>query len=195
MNLNKSVAPCWIELSKLLDFSAKMFQQLNPQFQAIRTRLLNDPYYRLQSAAEIATAAALGIQIDVNQASVDDWLRLPGLSIHQARLLVELCRSGVQFYCLEDIAAAIGLPLQRLKPLEPVLKFCYYEEITTKALVNPNTATAESLVQIPAIELSLAKAVVQNRIAAGPYRDLVDFQRRLELPGHLITALMHYLRF
>jgi len=49
--------------------------------------------------------AALGIQIDVNQASVD-WLRLPGLSIHQAR--VELCRSGVQFYCLEDIAAALN---------------------------------------------------------------------------------------
>jgi len=55
-------------------------QQLNPQFLAIRTRLYNDPYYRLQSSEEIAVAAALGIQIDVNQASVDDWLRLPGLN-------------------------------------------------------------------------------------------------------------------
>ena len=140
-------------------------------------------------------AAALGIQIDVNQASIDDWLRLPGLSIHQARLLVELCRSGVQFYCLEDIAVALNLPLQRLEPLLPVLKFCYYEEICTKALVNPNTATVESLVQIPSVELSLAKAVVQNRMTAGPYRDLADLQRRLSLPSHLTTQLMHYLRF
>lgn len=176
--------------------SAARMRQLNPQFQALRTRLLNDPYYRLQSTAEIAAAAALGIQIDVNQASVDDWLRLPGLSIHQARSLVELCRAGVKFYCLEDIAAALSLPLQRLKPLEPVLRFCYYDEdLCTTQLVNPNTATVERLAQIPAVEPSLANAVVQNRMLYGPYRNLVDFQLRLSLPGDLTTHLMHYLRF
>ena len=178
-----------------LPSTARLRQKLNPQFQAIRTRLQNDPYYRLQSAEEIAAAAALGIQIDVNQASVDDWLRLPGLSIHQARSLVELCRAGVQFYCLEDIAAALSLPSQRLKPLEPVLKFCYYDESSITNLVNPNTATVESLAQIPVVNLSLAQAVVQNRVLAGPYRNLVDFQQRLSLPGHLTTQLMHYLRF
>jgi len=169
--------------------------QQNPQFQTLRTRLLNDPYYRLQSNAEIAVAAALGIQIDANQASVDDWLRLPGLSIHQARSLVELSQAGVRFYCLEDIAAALNLPLQRLKPLEPVLKFCYYDDLDSKALVNPNTATVEMLLQIPAIEPSLAQAVVQNRLMSGHYRNLADFQRRLSLPGDLTTQLMHYLRF
>lgn len=175
---------------------ARLRQDLNPQFQVLRTKLLNDPYYRLQSPAEIAAAAALGIQIDVNQANVDDWLRLPGLSIHQARSLVELCQSGVQFYCLEDIAAALNLPLQRLKPLEPVLKFCYYDEtLCTTHLVNPNTATVEQLAQIPVVELSLAKAVVQNRISAGQYRNLVDLQRRLSLPGHVTAQLMYYLRF
>jgi len=175
--------------------SADRLRQLNPQFLALRTKLLNDPYYRMQSTEEIAVAAALGIQIDVNQASVDDWLRLPGLSIHQARSLVELCRSGVQFYCLEDIATALNMPVQRLKPLEPLLKFCYYDEICTTYLVNPNTATLERLTQIPFIDLSLARTIVQDRIAAGPYRNLVDFQRRLSLPGHLTTQLMHYLRF
>ena len=59
----------------------------NPNWHPIRARLQNDPYYRLQSAEEIAIAAELGIRIDVNQASVDDWLRLPGISIHQARSL------------------------------------------------------------------------------------------------------------
>ncbi len=170
---------------------------MNPlQFQAIRLRLLNDPYYRLQSNAEIAVAVALGIQIDVNQATVDDWLRLPGLSIHQARSLVELCRSGVQFYCLEDIAAALNLPLQRLKPLEPMLKFCYYDDcVSPSPRVNANTATVENLAQIPFMELALAQAVVENRAKSGRYRNLVDFQRRLSLPGDLITQLMHYLCF
>lgn len=182
-------------LQNWLPSVARLRQHLNPQFHALRTRLVNDPYYRLQSAEEIAAAAALGIQIDANQASVDDWLRLPGLSIHQARSLVELCRSGVQFHCLEDIAAALSMPLQRLKPLEPVLRFCYYDEICITQSVNPNTATVESLASIPVVEPSLAKAVVENRTHSGPYRNLSDLQQRLSLPGNVTAQLMHYLRF
>ena len=174
---------------------ARLRQGLNPQSQALRARLLNDPYYRMQSTAEIAIAAVLGIYIDANQASVDDWLRLPGLSIHQARSLVELCQSGVRFYCLEDIAAALNLPLQRLKPLEPVLRFCYYDDLRPQTLINPNSATVEQLLAIPAMELSLAKAIVENRLLSGSYRNLADFQQRLSLPSDRTTELMHYLRF
>ncbi len=166
-----------------------------PSVQSIRTKLLNDPYYRLQSAAEIAIAADLGIQIDVNKAKVDDWLRLPGLSIHQARNLVQLCQAGVQFSCIEDIAAALNISVQHLQPLAPVLKFCYYDEVLTIAPLSPNTATTEQLAEIPAIDLALAKAIVQNRNLQGAYRNLVDFQRRLSLPGALISQLMYYLQF
>lgn len=166
------------------------------QVQTLRNRLLNDPYYRLQSHEEIAVAAALGIRIDVNQASVDDWLRLPGLSIHQARSLVELNRCGVQFYCIEDIAAALSLPLPRLKALEPLLTFYYYDDaLCPSQRVNPNTATVERLAQIPVMNLVLAQAVVENRSSVGLYRNLVDFQQRLSLPGHLVAQLMHYLCF
>jgi DNA uptake protein ComE-like DNA-binding protein len=163
--------------------------------QSIRAKLLSDPYYRMQSATEIAIAAELGIKIDVNQASVDDWLRLPGLSIHQARSLVQLTNAGVPFYCLEDIAAALSVPVLRLKPLEPILRFCYYDDDSAPRRVNPNTASVEQLNQIPGVEMPLALAVVQNRLAAGNYRNLVDFQQRLLLPGSLTAQLMHYLSF
>ncbi|MDV2991529.1 MAG: hypothetical protein N4J56_001183 [Chroococcidiopsis sp. SAG 2025] len=166
------------------------------QIQTIRNRLLNDPYYRLQSLEEIAVAVSLGIQIDVNQATVDDWLRLPGLSIHQARSLVQLSHAGVQFYCIEDIAAALSVPVQRLAPLTPILKFCYYDAETSPLLrLNPNTATVEDLIQIPTMNLALAQAVVENRQMAGAYQNLVDFQKRLSLPGQIISQLMHYLSF
>ncbi|MBD2018693.1 ComEA family DNA-binding protein, partial [Leptolyngbya sp. FACHB-36] len=117
---------------------------------SVRSRL-QDPYYRFQSVEEVAIAASLGVQLDVNQASVDDWLRLPGVSIHQARLLVDLTRSGVQFHCLDDIAAALSLSVQRLKPLEPVLRFCYYdpESVCMIQPLNPNSATVEMLMRIP----------------------------------------------
>ncbi len=112
-----------------------------------QAQVLTDPHYRFKSLAEVELAAALGVRIDVNQASVDDWLRLPGISIHQARLLVQLTQAGVQFHCLEDIAAVLRSPLQRLQPLESVLQFCFYDPESTHAVkqVNPNTAALEAL--------------------------------------------------
>ncbi len=156
--------------------------------------LFSDPYYRLKSVEEIAAAAAAGLKIDVNQASVDDWLRLPGLSIHQARTLVELTQSGVQLHSLEDIAAALSLPTQRLQPLEPVLLFCYYDPVLTIKPLNPNTATVEALQRIPGVDSYLAKAIVQNRVQS-PYRNLVHLQRRLSLSSQVTEELMHYLKF
>ncbi|MGB5961973.1 MAG: ComEA family DNA-binding protein [Coleofasciculaceae cyanobacterium] len=171
--------------------------RLNPNWQAIRVKIQHDPYYRLQSVAEIVIAAQLGMTIDVNQASVDDWLRLPGLSIHQARTLFDLTSLGVQFCCLEDIAAALGMPVARLLPLTPLLRFCYYdaESPATPQLVHPNTASVEQLSKIPAVDLFLARAIVQNRLEAGKYRNLADFQRRLALNPQLVSDLMYYLRF
>lgn len=168
-----------------------------PRRLPLRRRILNDPYYRMQSLEEVGIASSLGIKIDANQATVDDWLRLPGLSIHQARSLVDLSHSGVFFYSLEDVAAALGLPVASLKYLEPVLSFYYYDEesIDITRRVNANTASVEVLIQIPVINTLIAQAIVQNRTAGGQYRNLADFQRRLSLPGDMIGKLMHYLIF
>jgi DNA uptake protein ComE-like DNA-binding protein len=163
----------------------------------LRVKLLNDPYCRLQSMEEVQLAAELGIYIDVNRAGVDDWLRLPGLSIHQARSLAALTQSGVLLHCVEDLAAALSFPVQRLRPLEPVLKFCYYdaESICTIQQANPNTASVEMLNQIPAVDLFLAREIVQNRQVYGAYRNLADLQKRLALPSQLTAELLHYLYF
>ncbi len=164
--------------------------------QTTRTKILSDPYYRFQSVAELEFAASLGVKVDVNQAGIDDWLRLPGLSIHQARSLVELTQAGIPLHCIEDIAAALSLPVPRLKPLEPVLQFCYYDadSVAKPKPVNPNTATIEMLIRIPAVDLYLARAIVANR-SVSPYRNLTHFQRRLALPSQLIAELLHYLTF
>ncbi len=170
---------------------------LKLQKHSLNSRIRNDPYYRFQSLDEIRVAVSLGIRIDVQQAIVDDWLRLPGLSIHQARMLTQLSNSGVQFYCVEDIAAALGLSIQRLKPLEPILQFCYYppESLYLIQRVNPNTATIEALEQVPGVKPVLARTIVQNRSTNGTYKNLADLQQRLSLPSQLMADLMHYLSF
>ncbi|MCW6036380.1 ComEA family DNA-binding protein [Spirulina subsalsa FACHB-351] len=162
-----------------------------------RARILKDPYYRLQSLEEVAIAAELGIILDVNRASIDDWLRLPGLSIHQARTLVELTTMGVQFLCLEDIAAALSVPVARLRPLEPILGFYFYDHdsVESPQRCNPNLAPLQDLSQLPLVDGALAERIVQERLRGGNYRNLADFQRRLGLKGDQVAQLMHYLQW
>lgn len=174
----------------------KFPQWLKSQLQPTHSRL-TDPYYRFQSIEEVQNAAKLGVRIDANRACVDDWLRLPGLSIHQANALVSLARSGVLFHCIEDIAAALNLPVQRLQPLQPILQFCYYdaESLSSIELIHINTASVEMLTRIPAVDLFLARAIVQSRQTYGAYRNLAELQQRLALPGTLTAEIMHYLTF
>ncbi len=170
---------------------------LNPRLLWLRNKIKNDPYYRFQSLEEIAIAAQLGITIEVNTATVDDWLRLPGVSIRQAQTLTVLTTSGIQFFSLEEIAVALNLPPQRLQPLAPILRFSFVDEESTLSPVqiNPNTATVEALAQIPFLDETLAAKVVANRLEQGNYRSLADFHQRLGLEAKLTSQLMHYLRF
>lgn len=168
----------------------------NQQQGQLRAQILADPYYRFQSLAEVTLAAELGISIDVNQASVDDWLRLPGLSIHQARQLVQLTQNGVQFYSIEDVAAALSQSVQRMQPLAAVMQFCYYgqESLSLAPTLNLNAASVEQLMAIPGMTPSLARNIIRDRVTHGPFLNFADLQQRLNLSGEMAQALLPYLR-
>ena len=163
----------------------------------IRNRIVKNPYYRFQSLEEVAIAVELGIRIDVNQATVDDWLRLPGFSIHQGRSLVELVSMGIQLVCLEDVAAAINVPVQRLQPYESILTFAYYDRLSplSPEKINLNTASIEEISTIPGLDGQQAQILCQERLENGKYRNIVDLQRRLNLDSTLTSQLMYYLKF
>ena len=163
----------------------------------IRNKIAKDPYYRFRSLSEVAIAVDLGVKIDVNQASIDDWLRLPGFSIHQARSLVELVKAGIQLFCIEDVAAAINVPVQRLQPYEPILAFAYYDRLSSLSpeKINLNKASIAEIAAIPHVSKDLASQIQLDVQTNGKYRNIVDLQRRLNLDRDLTSRLMHYLQF
>ncbi len=165
-------------------------RRLNP----LRSRLQKDPYYRFRTLAEAEAAARLGVRIDVSHATVDDWLRLPGLSIHQARTLAALAQSGVPLLSIEDIAAALNLPAHRLQPFSPILDFRYYDEDLSLAQpLNLNRASGPQLMQIPGITADFVQQLLHHR-QLGPYRSWEDVQHRLRLAPEQVAKLIHYLR-
>ena len=169
---------------------------VNPLKRPLKRRLQQEPYYRFVSFEEMQLAASWGLRIDANTASVDEWLRLPGLSIHQARTLRSLTEKGLSLSCIEDVAAAIALPVEQIRPWEVILQFCYYdrEMALTPTTVNANTATADELATVPNLDIFLGRAIVHYR-QQGPYRDLADLQDRLRLTTAVTAELLHYLSF
>ena len=169
----------------------------NLRQRAIANKIRNDPYYRFQSLNEIAIAVKLGLKIDVNHAGIDDWLRLPGFSIHQAKLLVEVVKKGIQLVCIEDIAAIVNIPLTKLLPLEPILYFAYYDPISTLSprKINLNRASVTEIEQIPLWDEDLANVVFNERNKHGNYRNILDLQSRLNLDNDSIAKLIYYVEF
>ncbi len=171
--------------------------EFNPRKRKLRQQIENNPYYRFQSLEEIAIAAELGIKIDVTQATIDDLLRLPGISIHQARNLVELIQTGVDILSIEDMSAALNIPLSRLKPFSSILTFSYYDpdSLVTPKKININTVTSEDLQQISTLSKDISQEIISDRQEKGNYKNLVDLQKRLKLNATIISELMHYIRF
>lgn len=185
--VNPSKAPRWAPQQKL--------QTWLRRFHPARERLQRDPLGRLQNLEEVAIAADLGIHIDVNQATVDDWLRLPGISIHQARTLANLTQSGVAFHCLEDVAAALGVAGHRLAPLSPILQFCYYDPASSvrPVAISLNHATVAQLTTIPGMSAVLVERIVNER-RRSPFVSWSDVHHRLRLTSEQTSQWLYYLR-
>jgi DNA uptake protein ComE-like DNA-binding protein len=158
-------------------------------------RLRHQPLSRLNDLEELAIAAEMGIRIDANQATVDDWLRLPTISIHQARLLTRLTQNGVAFHCVEDVAAALSLSPASLQTLRPVLQFYYYDPISTitPASVALNQATTAQLSILPDMSPRLIERIVNER-RRSPFIDWNDAHHRLRLTADQTSQWMHYVR-
>ncbi|MBL1210380.1 ComEA family DNA-binding protein [Geminocystis sp. GBBB08] len=170
---------------------------MNISRQTILKKIQTNPYYRFQSDIEINIAAELGIKIDANLASVDDWLRLPGISITQARSLVEITNSGIHFLCLEDLASALGVSVLKIQSWQPILYFGYYsaDSFYFPAKVNPNNASLNQLITIPNLDVNIAQKIINDREKNGNYRHIADVQKRLNLTQDFAYHLMKYFQF
>ena len=129
-------------------------------------------------------------QIDVNRASQNDWLKLPGCSADQADLLVRLQRGGVQFSGADDLARLLELSSEQLQRWLPHLLFRWYSEppnpaAAAVALNNANSLQLQTLGLSPERQQRLLRESSRHR-----FRDIADLQERLLLPAGLIEELI-----
>ena len=162
-------------------------------------RLRQRPDHRLRSGDEAQHAAALGWRLDVNRASADDWLRLPGIQPGHVDLLLRLQQGGVQLSGLDDLQRLLDLPHGLLAQWEPLLLFRWYGDGPPAAAapqrLDLNRSSAAQLEQqLPQLNAERRARLLRER-QRQPFQDLADLQQRLQLPPAVVEELIGRVRF
>ena len=134
--------------------------------------------------------------MDVNRASRDQWLQLPGCSRDTADLLVRLQRGGVQFASADDLFRLLELPNDLSRLWTPHLVFQWHGDAPPRPKAAPldlNNANADQLALLGWPEQRLANLLRERRRAG--FKDLADLQERLCLPASSVEALIGRVSF
>ena len=122
--------------------------------------------------------------MDVNRASRNQWLQLPGCSQDTADLLVRLQRGGVQFASADDLFRLLELPSDLARLWTPHLLFQWHGDAPPQPQAAPldlNNASADQLALLGWPEQRTANLMRERRRAG--FKDLADLQERLCLPA------------
>ena len=134
--------------------------------------------------------------MDVNRASHDQWLQLPGCSQDTADLLLRLQRGGVQFASADDLFRLLELPSDLSRLWTPHLIFQWHGDAPPQPQASPldlNNASADQLALLGWPDPRLTNLMRERRRAA--FKDLADLQERLCLPASSVEALIGRVSF
>ncbi len=169
--------------------------RIEPEYQN-RLSLLHNPQQRLTSEQQMLTARELGMSIDINRCSVDDLLRLPGVTLHEARRIIEIRRSGGPYFSADELQERTDVSWEKIRRLQSMLQFRYYEQKSAlPMLLDINSATVSQIAELEGIEPSLASRIVQERDLGGDFANISDLRDRLNLPARIIARLMNRIDF
>ena len=138
-----------------------------------------DPLARrvLQAAGQLPSppvshSTATTWTIEVNRASREKWLQLPGCSEDTADLLLRLQRGGVQFSSVEELFRLLELPAQQRRKWKPHLVVHWHGEAPLQPPAAPldlNNSSAEELQTLGWPEQRLQLSLIHISEPTRPY--------------------------
>lgn len=130
------------------------------------------------------------VQIDINQATGEEWQKLRGIGPGYAGRIVRFRDKLGGFSTIEQVGQTYGLPdsvFQRIRPQlvhSPIFRF-----------IHINSCTEEELAGHPFIQKRQARSLCLYRQHHGPFKDLEDLKKVRSLPDTVLQKLIPYLSF
>jgi competence protein ComEA len=137
---------------------------------------------RNQEEKNVPPQKVTSFPIDLNSASVEDLMSIPGIGPVKAQRIVEYRRIRGKFSTVEELTNVSGIGE---KTLEKISKYVTVEGVeqpfrSEVTKLNVNTASLEELETLPYIGEAKARAIIEYREEHGPFSSPEDL---LNVPG------------
>lgn len=128
-------------------------------------------------------------QLDINQASVDEWKELPGIGDKLAERIVHFREKLGGFHRISQVCEVYGLPAETCDKIKPLLTI----GLTGVKKIHLNYASTQELSSHPYINFKLASAIVSNRNSHGFYKNVEEILTLGLVEKELYDKLAPYL--
>jgi len=135
--------------------------------------------------------------LDVNRATAEQWMQLPGCSEAMVDVLLRLQRAGVQFSQADDLFQLLELPALQAEQWRPHLVFHWHGDASPLPEPRPLELNAASRLELEQTllwpEPRLSRLLQERNRRA--FDNLADLQERLCLPPEAVEQLLGKVRF
>ncbi len=146
-----------------------------------------EPYITLESRSEQTVVRTL--QLDVNSAEMEDWVRLPGIGTKRADRILKFRSALGGFTSTSQVSETYGLDSATFSRIEDQLTI----SDNSWQLISVNRMPPDSLAMHPYISEKLANEIVLYRENVGPFHTATDLKNMGLISTNLYVKLQAYI--
>jgi competence ComEA-like helix-hairpin-helix protein len=152
------------------------------------TELPNN-YSNIASTSNFYSKKNFSGNIDINQASAEQWQQLPGIGAGYANKIINFREKLGGFYSTEQVKETYGLPDSTFQKIKVYLK-----PSSILRTININTVTQEELSKHPYCKTSHAKLIINYRETHGKFAN-IDALKKVYGIQDILPKLQSYISF
>ncbi|HEY8542081.1 MAG TPA: helix-hairpin-helix domain-containing protein [Pseudothermotoga sp.] len=141
---------------------------------------LEKSYKKEDVASEEVARKTIEFPIDINVASYEELLEIPGIGPAKARAIIQFREQNGPFKTIEDLVKVSGIGKSTAQRISNYVKLESFPVSLNIRKINVNTATLEELLELPGIGEVKASEIIKIREQKGPFKKPEDL---LQVPG------------
>lgn len=138
--------------------------------------------YSEQDAAvdQVSQRRVIDFPIDINVASYEDLLQIPGVGPAKARAIIQFREQNGPFRTIDDLVKVSGIGKVTAQRISSFVKLEGSPQVVGVKKININSASFEELLELPGIGEVKATEIIKFRGQKGPFKKPEDL---LQVPG------------
>lgn len=141
---------------------------------------LEKSYKKDSIVDQVTQRKTIEFPIDINVASYEDLLEIPGIGPAKARAIIQFREQNGSFKTIEDLTKVSGIGKATAQRIASFVKLEGPSGSVTIKKININSAGLEELLELPGIGEVKASEIMKFREQKGPFRKPEDL---LSVPG------------